>query len=728
MANNQAAGFGVQGQTPAQQLLVGQQNVQLVQSAMPPAGGVQTVPISNLQILPGPLISNSPATIFQGTSGNQVTITVVPNTSFATATVSQGNAAQLIAPAGLSMSGAQASAGLQVQTLPAGQSACTTAPLPFKGDKIICQKEEEAKEATGLHVHERKIEVMENPSCRRGTTNTSNGDTSESELQVGSLLNGRKYSDSSLPPSNSGKLQSETSQCSLISNGPSLELGENGAPGKQNSEPVDMQDVKGDLKKALVNGICDFDKGDGSHLSKNIPNHKTSNHVGNGEISPVEPQGTSGATQQDTAKGDQLERVSNGPVLTLGGSPSTSSMQEAPSVATPPLSGTDLPNGPLASSLNSDVPQQRPSVVVSPHSTAPVIQGHQVIAVPHSGPRVTPSALSSDARSTNGTAECKTVKRPAEDNDRDTVPGIPNKVGVRIVTISDPNNAGCSATMVAVPAGADPSTVAKVAIESAAQQKQQHPPTYMQSVAPQNTPMPPSPAVQVQGQPSSSQPSPVSASSQHADPVRKPGQNFMCLWQSCKKWFQTPSQVFYHAATEHGGKDVYPGQCLWEGCEPFQRQRFSFITHLQDKHCSKDALLAGLKQDEPGQVANQKSSTKQPTVGGTGSAPRAQKAIASHPSAALMALRRGSRNLVFRDFTDEKEGPITKHIRLTAALILKNIGKYSECGRRLLKRHENNLSVLAISNMEASSTLAKCLYELNFTVQSKEQEKDSEML
>lgn len=96
--------------------------------------------------------------------------------------------------------------------------------------------------------------------------------------------------------------------------------------------------------------------------------------------------------------------------------------------------------------------------------------------------------------------------------------------------------------------------------------------------------------------------------------------------------------MFYHAATEHGGKDVYPGQCLWEGCEPFQRQRFSFITHLQvyfldvicllihlvtlkiithfffflfkDKHCSKDALLAGLKQDEPGQVANQKSSTK----------------------------------------------------------------------------------------------------------------------
>ncbi|XP_036312061.1 AT-rich interactive domain-containing protein 2 isoform X2 [Pipistrellus kuhlii] len=734
VANNQAAGFGMQGQTPAQQLLVGQQNVQLVQGAMPSTGGVQTLPIPNLQILPGPLISNSPATIFQGTSGNQVTITVVPNTSFATATVSQGNATQLIAPAGITMSGTQAGVGLQVQTLPAsqaspaGQSSCTTATPPFKGDKIICQKEEEAKEATGLHVHERKIEVMENPSCRRGTMNTSNGDTKENEMQVGSLLNGRKYSDSSLPPSNSGKIQSEANQCSLISNGPSLELGENGASGKQNSEQVDMQDIKSDLRKPLVNGVCDFDKGDGSHLSKNIPNHKTSNHVGNGEISPMESQGTLDATQQDTAKGDQLERISNGPVLTLGGSPSVSSIQETSNVATQQSSGTDLPNGPLTSSLNSDVPQQRPSVVVSPHSTTSVIQGHQII-VPHSGSRVTHSpALPSDVRSTNGTAECKTVKRPAEDNDRETVTGIPNKVGVRIVTISDPNNAGCSATMVAVPAGADPSTVAKVAIESAVQQKQQQPSSYAQNVVPQNTPMTPSPAVQVQNQPNSSQPSPFSASSQHGDSVRKPGHNFMCLWQSCKKWFQTPSQVFYHAATEHGGKDVYPGQCLWEGCEPFQRQRFSFITHLQDKHCSKDALLAGLKQDEPGQAGSQKPSTKQPVVGGTSSTPRAQKAIVNHPSAALMALRRGSRNLVFRDFTDEKEGPITKHIRLTAALILKNIGKYSECGRRLLKRHENNLSVLAISNMEASSTLAKCLYELNFTVQSKEQEKDSEML
>lgn len=725
VANNQTSSFGVQGQTATPQILVGQQNVQLVQSTMQNQTAVQTVPISNLQILPGQLISNSPATIFQGTSGNQVTITVVPNTSFATATVSQGNTPQMIAP----MSGTQPGVGLQVQTLPAaltqpgGQLPGSASSPPFKGDKIICQKEEEAKEATGLHVHERKIEVMENPSCPKGSVNTSNGEANESEVLVGNLLNGKKC-DSSLPPSNSGKNQNEASP---VTNGSSVELGGNGASLKQNSE---IQEGKTDLKKPQVNGVCDFEKGDCSHLSKNIPNHKASNHVGNGEISPMEQQDLLDCAQQVTAKGEQVEKLSNGPILPNSLSHFANDVSNL-AIQIQCGNATDLPNGPLVSSLNSDVPQQRPTVVVPTQSTASVLPGHQVIAVPHIGTRIAQAALPADTRSTNGTTECKAVKRPAEDNDRDSVPVIPNKVGVRIVTISDPNNAGCSATMVAVPAGVDPSTVAKVAIESAVQQKQQHPHTFVQTVVAQTTPVTALPALQVQGHLVASQPSPYPSTTtittgHPAEQVKKPGQNFMCLWQSCKRWFETPSQVFYHAATEHGGKDVYPGQCLWEGCEPFQRQRFSFITHLQDKHCSREALLAGLKQEEQTQAGNQKSSNKQPSSGTPN--PRAQKAIVNHPSAALMALRRGSRNLVFRDFTDEKEGPITKHIRLTAALILKNVAKHSECGRRSLKRHENHLSVLALSNMEASSTLAKCLYELNNTTHCTEQETDCEML
>lgn len=127
----------------------------------------------------------------------------------------------------------------------------------------------------------------------------------------------------------------------------------------------------------------------------------------------------------------------------------------------------------------------------------------------------------------------------------------------------------------------------------------------------------------------------------------------ICFGFSCR-WFETPSQVFYHAATQHGGKGVYGGHCLWEGCEPFPRQRLSFITHLQvrlrplslwlvvresfalfivpilphqqqntvqdssklfplflfqDKHCSREALLAGLKlEEQQAQSPNQTSS------------------------------------------------------------------------------------------------------------------------
>ncbi|XP_015208422.1 AT-rich interactive domain-containing protein 2 [Lepisosteus oculatus] len=729
VTNNQNQGFGVQAQTQPQQLLVGQQNVQLVQNPLQSQGTVQAMPISNLQLLPGQLISTTtPAAIIQGTAGSQVTLTVVPNTSFTTAAVSQGSGSQIIGPAGLSVSGSQPGVGLQVQTLPAS-NAGTTSPAPtppFKGDKIICQKEEEAKDATGLHIHERKIEVMENSSLMEGVAKTSNGDSKEAEAPAGSLVNGRKYVDSSLPPSNSGKSQLEASQYIQVTNGPLTEVNDSPANGMPRTEQVDGQEMKSDLKKFLVNGICDFDKGDGSILSKNIPNHKASKHVGNGEISPQEQQENSVAPQQDTAKADQLERTSNGPLLVSNSLPIANTPLEAVQLPSQKVScnNSEHLNGPVGSSFNSDVPQpkqqQHQCVVMSSQSTASltVTTVNPFTTAPQSG-TVAPQCMQlSEPQCSNGSSENRGVKRPAEDTDRGTVSGIPNKVGVRIVTISDPNNAGCSATMVAVPAGADPSTVAKVAIENAAQQKP-HPSSFIQAVVtqPSSIVSPPPPQSVQACQVSSTPPPPANqASTAPSEHVRKPGQNFMCLWQSCKRWFDTPSQVFYHAATQHGGKEVYPGQCFWEGCEPFPRQRLSFITHLQDKHCSREALLAGLKLEELAQGGNQKTSKQQPAAGST-STPRAQKAIVNHPSAALMALRRGSRNLVFRDFTDEKEGPITKHIRLTAALTLKNIAKYSDCGRKLVKRHENHLSVLALSNMEASTTLAKCLYELTHSLQ-----------
>uniref|UniRef100_A0AAZ3P9U7 AT-rich interactive domain-containing protein 2 n=1 Tax=Oncorhynchus tshawytscha TaxID=74940 RepID=A0AAZ3P9U7_ONCTS len=617
-----------QGQPQPQQL-----NVQLVPSQLQSPGG----PLQTVQLIS----TSSPATIIQGQApGGQVTFTVVPNTGFTTSA---------------SAAAAQVSQGAAAPGLPAVQTGNTLhgPPPPFRGDKIICQKEEEAKDATGLHIHERKIEVMENSSLADGAgTKTSNGDLAGADAPGAKLLNGRKCMDSSLPPYHSGNSQG------ACANGPASESCPTN--GKQTSGLANPQEGHVDPKKALVNGVCDFERGDastGAHLSKNIPNHFASKHLGNGEVGP--PQKLHGAPQepsvpqQDTAKAEQAERLANGPQ------------------ATGPFS-----NGPMGPGPNYALPAFRqqlfPTVTVNSQGAT--------------GPGTLPA---------NGlSGESRAHKRPAEEDKGASV--IPCKVGVRIITISDPNKAGCSATMVAVPAGADPSTVAKVAIENATQQRN------CSTIQPL-----PTVAQPVQGGSASPNASLSGPQAVVAPPeqTRKAGQNFKCLWQSCKRWFETPSRVFYHAATQHGGKELYPGQCLWEGCEPFPRQRLSFITHLQDKHCSRDALLAALKlEQEPTQ-------TPQPVASST-PAPRAQKAIVNHPSAALMALRRGSRNLVFRDFTDEKEGPMTKHIRLTAALTLKNIAKYSDCGRKLVKRHESHLSVLALSNMEVSTTLAKCLYEL----------------
>ncbi|XP_041934208.1 AT-rich interactive domain-containing protein 2 isoform X2 [Alosa sapidissima] len=699
---------GGQSMAQPQQQQPQQLNVQLVQSPLPSPGAVQTVPISSLQLLPGhQLIStSSPATILQGTPANQVTFTVVPNAGFPATGVAQGVPSPLTTQTGLPVSGAPPSAlGVQVQPVtspqpPAGATPPVSVP-PFRADKIICQKEEEAKDATGLHVHERKIEVVENSSLGEGAK-TSNGDAAEPQGPGGAkLLNGRKCVDSSLPPYHSGNSQLAGAQVAQALNGPATEAADAASAGK-----LSPAGPTPDPRKLLVNGVCDFDRGDaagpGAHLGKNIPNHKASKHVGNGEVAPRGHGAAPGADslpqpQQDTAKAEPAERVANGPKSAVR--------------------SVEISNGPSGQNYDAPTPHLR---LQQPHHHHHHHHHH------HSPPILPPQGSEVQSQPqpqqpANGANESRALKRPAEDGERGPQSGIPSKVGVRIVTISDPNNGGHSATMVAVPAGADPSTVAKVAIENAAQQKpgaltQQD--TLPQSVS---AAMPVAPAVPQPLQGSSGSPSPSlegpQATAVPQEQARKPGQNFKCLWQSCKRWFETPSQVFYHAATQHGGKEVYPGQCLWEGCEPFSRQRLSFITHLQDKHCSRDALIAGLKLEEQRQGGNQNTS-KSPPVAASSPTPRAQKAIVNHPSAALMALRRGSRNLVFRDFTDDKEGPMTKHIRLTAALTLKNVAKYSDDGRRLVKRHECHLSVLALSNMEVSTTLAKCLYELTHTLQA----------
>ena len=291
-----------------------------------------------------------------------------------------------------------------------------------------------------MHIHERKIEVMENSSLAEG--DSSNGKTSNGDVGAGAkLLNGQKCMESSLPPYHSGNSQGAL-------NGPATES--HPANGKQALSPSPNPAPEGspDPKKTLVNGVCDFDRGEGGgNFNKNIPNHVASKqYLGNGEVGPSEKSHSSDPClpspppppQQDTAKAQQAERLANGPQA-IGHRPSS-----------------EITNGPVGPG----------------HAAAPVLR--QQLLPNSSSPPSTVTSQSTAASPANGVApEVRGLKRPAENEDRSTAAssGIPNKVGVRIITISDPNNAGSSATMVAVPAGTDPSTVAKVAIENATQQR-----------------------------------------------------------------------------------------------------------------------------------------------------------------------------------------------------------------------------------------------------------------
>lgn len=420
-------------QNPSPQQL----NVQLVPGQLPAAGAqaVQTV-----QLLPGQLISTgSPgaATIIQSpATAGQVTFTVVPNTGFTTSTAAVAAVSQgAISPG---VPAPPFSPGNVPHHIPA---APPPLPAPLRGDKIICQKEEEAKDATGLHIHERKIEVMENSSLEDG--NSSNGKTSNGDVAAcAKLLNGQKCMESNLPPYHSGNSQGAR-------NGPAIEC--RPANGKQALSPGLNTPPEGnsDPKRTLVNGVCDFDRSDnGGNCNKNIPNHIASKqYLGNGEVGSSEKSHGSDPTlpspppppQQDTAKAQQAERLANGPQAVGSRPPS------------------ELTNGPLGPGHAVPVLRQQ----LLPNSTLPST--------------VTLTSQSLVASPANGVvSEARGLKRPAEHEDRNAAAassGIPNKVGVRIITISDPNNAGSSATMVAVPAGTDPSTVAKVAIENANQQR-----------------------------------------------------------------------------------------------------------------------------------------------------------------------------------------------------------------------------------------------------------------
>jgi AT-rich interactive domain-containing protein 2 len=173
------------------------------------------------------------------------------------------------------------------------------------------------------------------------------------------------------------------------------------------------------------------------------------------------------------------------------------------------------------------------------------------------------------------------------------------------------------------------------------------------------------------------------------------------------KPFKTPKEVEKHAIAAHCplGSDDIP--CLWQRCDAMKRKRFSLMTHLQDRHCHPQLMkLMAVRRVQ--MATNGKSDVPLPP------APPPHPGYA--PNAALHAIKRHALEFVnpkAAAMGDEKEGPVTKSIRLTSSLILKNLVIYSNLGKKRLRSFESHLSTIALSNVESSRTVSQILYELS---------------
>ncbi|XP_023289924.1 AT-rich interactive domain-containing protein 2 [Orussus abietinus] len=204
---------------------------------------------------------------------------------------------------------------------------------------------------------------------------------------------------------------------------------------------------------------------------------------------------------------------------------------------------------------------------------------------------------------------------------------------------------------------------------------------------------------------------------------------FLCEWRGCLRQFKTAHEVYLHVCEAHcptSGEEIL---CLWASCDGLKRRRFSLMTHLYDRHCNSEVMSMRRKQlTVTGKT--EISTTTPPPPHHPGYAPNAAfhaikrhalefvnpKELMQRPSKPAAAISSSSSPRPGQNpppEQDDNEGPVTKSIRLTAALILRNLVIYSAHGRRHLRAYEPHLAGVALSNVESSRTIAQVLYDMN---------------
>ncbi|KAJ8922596.1 hypothetical protein NQ315_007626 [Exocentrus adspersus] len=184
---------------------------------------------------------------------------------------------------------------------------------------------------------------------------------------------------------------------------------------------------------------------------------------------------------------------------------------------------------------------------------------------------------------------------------------------------------------------------------------------------------------------------------------------YVCEWGDCEieTKFKSANEVYLHVCAAHcptGSEEII---CLWDRCDNMKRKRFSLMTHLHDKHCNTEAMKQSLTRRKQAAENNGKADTAP-------SPPPSNPHPGYAPDAALHAIKRHALEFVNpKELQDDNEGPVTKSIRLTASLILRNLVIYSSHCKRYLKSYESHLANVALSNVESSRTIAQVLYDMN---------------
>jgi AT-rich interactive domain-containing protein 2 len=189
---------------------------------------------------------------------------------------------------------------------------------------------------------------------------------------------------------------------------------------------------------------------------------------------------------------------------------------------------------------------------------------------------------------------------------------------------------------------------------------------------------------------------------------------YTCEWNSCKKTFARPSQVFKHVYDYHILFDKLPlttmMSCEWGGRDGLgpgchsKRPKLSLLSHLQDFHCNPNILHQNaIRNQQLGKAGATSVTLPQP--------PPAHPGYAQN--AAFLAIQRHAIGYVepLKAPPITPTTPITVSIRLTAALVLRNLAEHSLNFKNSLHSHETYLSEICVGEgREESRTIAQCLH------------------